>query len=161
VHAFNDAGLTIPAFTTNANASYTFMKQFADILPKDIYFPTPAFVAGPDTPGIAPKVKESIKKLYASMKTANIPIDFVGGNTWDPPSLIIDALRHLPPNPSYAQVRTWILEQRNWAGTNGNYDFSNGPGAQRGLTVKDTLIVKWDGPKQRWDAASRMGGMPL
>lgn len=160
VHAYNDAGMTIPAFTTNANLSLTFMKQFADFLPKDLYFPSPAFVAGPNVPGLQPKVRDSIKKLYSAMKTANIPVDFVGGNTWDPPALVIDALRHLPPNPSYAQLRTWILEQRNWAGAAGNYDFSEGPGAQRGLTVKDTLIVRWEAPKQQWFAVSKLGGLP-
>jgi branched-chain amino acid transport system substrate-binding protein len=161
VHAFNDAGLTVPAFTTNANLSFTFMKQFADFLPKNLYFPAPAFVAGPDAPGIPAKVRDAIKVLYAALKAADIPVDFVGGNCWDPPSLVIDGLRHLPPNASYAQLRTWILEQRNWAGVAGNYDFTNGPGAQRGLTVKDTLIVRWDAPKSKWDAVSKMGGLPL
>jgi len=161
VHAFNDAGLTVPAFTTNANLSFTFMKQFADFLPKNLYFPSPAFVAGPDAPGIPAKVRDSIKGMYAALKAADIPVDFVGGNTWDPPLLVVDGLRHLPPNANYAQLRTWILEQRNWAGVCGNYDFSNGPGAQRGLTVKDTLIVRWDATKQHWDAVSKMGGVPL
>jgi branched-chain amino acid transport system substrate-binding protein len=161
VHAYNDAGITAPAFTTNANLSFTFMKQFADFLPRNLYFPAPAFVAGPDAPGIPGKVRDQIKALYAALKAADVPVDFVGGNTWDPPALIIDGLRHLPPNANYAQLRTWILEQRNWAGVCGNYDFSNGPGAQRGLTVKDTLIVRWEPAKQHWDAVSKLGGLPL
>ena len=161
VHAFNDAGLNVPAFTTNANLSLTFMKQFADFLPKNLYFPAPAFVAGPDAPGIPPKVRDAIKTLYATLKAAGIPIDFVGGNCWDPPSLIVDGLRHLPPNASYEQLKTWILEQRNWPGVSGNYDFTSGAGAQRGLTVKDTLIVRWDAAKQHWDGVSKMGGQPL
>jgi branched-chain amino acid transport system substrate-binding protein len=161
VHAFNDAGLTVPAFTTNANLSFTFMKQFAEILPKNLYFPSPAFIAGPDVPGIPAKVRDSIQTMYTTLKAADVPIDFVGGNTWDPPLLVIDGLRHLPPNASYAQLRTWILEQRNWAGVCGSYDFTNGPGAQRGLTVKDTLIVRWDANKQHWDAVTKLGGLPL
>ncbi len=161
VHAYNDSGMTVPVFTTNANLSFTFMKQFADFLPKNLYFPAPAFVAGPDAPGIPAKVHDSIKVLYSALKGADVPVDFVGGNTWDPVALVVDGLRHLPPNASYAQLRTWILEQRNWAGVAGNYDFSNGPGAQRGLTVKDTLIVRWDPAKTRWDAVSKMGGLPL
>ena len=38
--------MTIPAFTTNANMSYSFMKQFSGYLPKDLYFPGLAYLAG-------------------------------------------------------------------------------------------------------------------
>ncbi len=36
--------MTVPAFTTNANMSFTFMKQFAGFLPKDLYFPGLAYL---------------------------------------------------------------------------------------------------------------------
>ena len=159
VHAYNDAGLTAPVFTTNANLSYTFMKQFADILPKDLYFPAPAFL-GPGAPGVQPRVRDAIKKFTDTMKSANIVVDFQSGNSWDPPALVIDGLRHLPAGATYAQLRDWILAQRNWAGVSGTYDFSQGPGSQRGLTVKDTMILKWDPSKQLFVSVSRLGGMP-
>jgi len=40
------------------------------------------------------------------------------------------------------------------------YDFANGPGAQRGLTVKDAMIVRWDAAKQQFEPVSRLGGLP-
>lgn len=157
VRGYADAGIGVPAFTTNANLSYTFMKQFANYLPKQLYFPAPPFLA-PFAPGLAPGVKVAIARFGGVMKAANIPIDFQTGVGWDPPALIVDGLRHLPPNASYAQLRNWILARRNWAGISGVYDFSDGPGAQRGLTVKDTLIVRWDAPDNTWLPVSKPGG---
>jgi branched-chain amino acid transport system substrate-binding protein len=157
--AYNDAGLTIPAFTTNANLTFTFMKQFADFLPKELYFPAPAFF-GPNTPGVPPRVRDAVHKFEDAMKPTGLPIDFGVGTVWDPPTLIVDGLRHLPAGATYAQLRDWILAQRDWAGIAGIYDFSNGPGAQRGLTVKDTMIVRWDAAKQLFVPASRLGGLP-
>jgi branched-chain amino acid transport system substrate-binding protein len=158
VHAYNDARLNVPVFTTNANMSFTFMKQFADILPKDLYFPGPAFLAGPDAPWLSKPMRAAIKKLYDTAKTANFPVDFQSGNSWDPPMILIDALRHLPANPSAAQVKAWILAQKNWVGVSGVYDFTDAGGVQRGLTVKDTLILRWDVNKQLFVPVSKFAG---
>ena len=38
-HAFADSGLDVPAFTTNGNATYAAMKQYAAFLPKELLFP--------------------------------------------------------------------------------------------------------------------------
>lgn len=160
VHAYNDAGLSMPVFTTNANLSYVFMKQFADFLPKELYFPSPPFLAGPTATFLSAKEQAAIKELYDVAKANNLAVDFQVGNTWDVPAIIVDALRHLPAGATYAQVRDWILAQHNWVGVSGTYDFAAGPGAQRGLTVKDTLIVRWDAGKTLFVPVSKLGGLP-
>jgi branched-chain amino acid transport system substrate-binding protein len=157
--AYTDAGLTIPAFTTNANLTYTFMKQFSQALPKDLYFPAPSFF-GPTAPGVPARVRDAVRRLDDAMKPTGLPVDFGVGNCWDPPMLIVDGLRKLPANATYVQLRDWILAQHDWAGASGMYDFANGPGAQRGLTVKDTMIVRWDAAKQQFEPVSRLGGLP-
>jgi branched-chain amino acid transport system substrate-binding protein len=157
---YNDAGLTIPAFTTNANLTFVFMKQFADFLPKELYFPAPAFM-GASAPGVPPRVKDAVRKFEDAVKPTGLPVDFAVGNAWDAAALIVDGLRHLPPNPTYAQLRDWILAQRGWAGISGVYDFSNGPGAQRGLTAKDAMILRWDPAKTQFVPVSRLGGLPV
>ena len=48
--------------------------------------------------------------------------------------IVVDALRHLAPNASAAQVRDYILQLKGYAGINGLYDFEAVP--QRGLGVK-------------------------
>jgi len=81
-HAYIDAGLTIPAFTTNANMSFTFMKQFAGFLPKDLYFPV-----SPISPANS---KEAMPRARADQahvrcdEAAGTPVDFQAGIPWDP-----------------------------------------------------------------------------
>ena len=44
------------------------------------------------------------------------------------------------------------------AGANGFYDFR--VGNQRGLTIKDCIVVSWDPRAQAWQPVSGPGGLP-
>ena len=158
-HAYTDAGMTIPAFTTNANMSLTFMKQFAGFLPKDLYFPGLAYLAGPNPKEAAPQARAAIKRMYDAMKAAGLTVDFQGGIPWDPAQIVIDAYRKLGTGATYDQIRQYILGLKGYAGISGVYDFSDrGAGVQRGLTQKDVLVMRWDESKAAWIPASKMGG---
>src|SRR5665213_2200822 len=158
-HAYTDAGMTIPAFTTNANMSYAFMKQFAGFLPKDLYFPGLAYLAGPN-PSVAPaRSRPAIKRLYDAMHAANATVEFSAGISWDPAQIVIDAYRKLGTAASADQIRQYILGLKDYAGISGVYDFSDrGAGVQRGLSAKDVLIMRWDEGKTAWIPSSTMGG---
>jgi hypothetical protein len=137
--------------------SYTFMKQFAGYLPKDLYFPGLAYLAGPAPAEASPKARAAIKRFYDAMKAANATVEFSSGVAWDPAAIIVDAYRKLGTSATYDQIRTWILSQTDYAGISGVYDFTDkGAGAQRGLTQKDVLIMRWDDTK--WTPSSKMGG---
>ena len=156
-HGYTDAGLTIPGFTTNANMSYTFMKQFSGYLPKDLYFPGLAYLAGPAPSEASPKARVAIKRFYDAMKAAGAVVEFSSGVAWDPAAIIVDAYRKLGTGATFDQIRTWILSQTDYAGISGTYDFTDkGAGAQRGLTQKDVLIMRWD--ETKWTPSSKMGG---
>jgi branched-chain amino acid transport system substrate-binding protein len=158
-HAYTDAGLTIPAFTTNANMSYAFMKQFAGFLPKDLYFPGLAYLAGPAPAEASPKARVAIKRFYDAMKAANATVEFSSGVAWDPAAIVVDAYRKLGTGATYDQIRNYILSQTDYAGISGVYDFTDkGAGTQRGLSQKDVLIMRWDDTKPGWTASSKMGG---
>jgi branched-chain amino acid transport system substrate-binding protein len=158
-HAYTDAGMTIPAFTTNANMSLTFMKQFSGFLPKDLYFPGLAYLAGPNPKEAAPQARAAIKRMYDAMKAAGVNVDFQAGIPWDPAQIVIDAYRKLGTTATYDQIRQYILGLKGYAGISGVYDFSDrGAGVQRGLTAKDVLIMRWDEGKAGWTPASKMGG---
>jgi branched-chain amino acid transport system substrate-binding protein len=158
-HAYTDAGMTIPAFTTNANMSLTFMKQFAGFLPKDLYFPGLAYLAGPNPKEAVPQARVAIKRMYDAMKAAGANVDFQAGIPWDPAQIVVDAYRKLGTSATYDQIRGFILGLRDYAGISGVYDFSDrGAGVQRGLTQKDVLVMRWDEGKAAWTAASKMGG---
>ena len=93
------------------------------------------------------------------MKVTGTPVDFQAGVGWDPAQIVIDAYRKLGPSATYDQIRQWILSQTDYAGISGVYDFSDkGAGAQRGLSSKDVLIMKWDETKPAFVPASKMGG---
>jgi branched-chain amino acid transport system substrate-binding protein len=158
-HAYTDAGLTIPAFTTNGNMSFTFMKQFNGFLPKNLYFPGLAYLAGANPKEAMASTRAPIKRMYDAMKAAGAPVDFQAGVPWDPAQIVVDAYRKLGPTATYEQIRNWILSQKDYAGISGVYDFTDkGAGAQRGLSSKDVLIMKWDDTKPAFMAASKMGG---
>jgi branched-chain amino acid transport system substrate-binding protein len=158
-HAYTDAGMTIPAFTTNGNMSFTFMKQFNGFLPKNLYFPGLAYLAGSNPKEAVPSTRAPIKRMYDAMKAAGQPVDFQAGVPWDPAQIIVDAYRKLGTSATFEQIRQWILSQNNYAGISGVYDFTDkGAGAQRGLSSKDVLIMKWDETKPAFNAASKMGG---
>jgi len=158
-HAYTDAGLTIPAFTTNANMSITFMKQFAGFLPKDLYFPGLAYLAGPNPKEALPQARVAIKRMYDAMKAAGANVDFQAGIPWDPAQIVVDAYRKLGPAATYDQIRDFILSLKGYAGISGVYDFSDrGAGVQRGLTQKDVLVMRWEADKAGWIPVSKMGG---
>jgi len=158
-HAYTDAGLTIPAFTTNANMSYAFMKQFAGFLPKELYFPGLAYLAGPAPAEASPKARIAIKRFYDAMKAANATVEFSSGVAWDPAAIVVDAYRKLGTAATEDQIRNYILGLTDYAGISGVYDFTDkGPGTQRGLSQKDVLIMRWDGDKNAWIPSSKMGG---
>lgn len=158
-HAYTDAGMTVPAFTTNGNMSFTFMKQFNGFLPKNLYFPGLAYLAGANPKEAIASTRAPIKRMYEAMKAAGAPVDFQAGVPWDPAQIVVDAYRKLGPAATFEQIRGWILSQNNYAGISGVYDFTDkGAGAQRGLSSKDVLIMKWDDTKPAFIPASKMGG---
>ena len=72
--------------------------------------------------------------------------------------IVIDALRHLDPNPSAAQVRDYIARLKGFAGINGLYDFPKIP--QRGLDIDDVVVTLWSPTRQTWETRQRTDGNP-
>lgn len=70
--------------------------------------------------------------------------------------IVIDALRKLGPNASGADLQAYIEKLTNYVGITGTYDFANGD--QRGLTVDDLLIMRWDNDRSDFVAVSKLGG---
>ncbi len=153
LRAIQDSGADIPIMTTNANMIYRQMKQFGAVLPKELYFPGPAFVVGEAlTPGVRAMQHAFLDAVHQSGGVA----DYEGGEAWDPGRLVIDALRQVGPDATSDQIRQYILSLHNWTGIGGIYDFTNG--TQRGLSERDVVVMRWDTAKDWWTAASGPGG---
>jgi branched-chain amino acid transport system substrate-binding protein len=153
------AGLDLPFGTTNGNMTYAQMTQYKDFLPKELYIPTSAYPAHAGLFALDPKVEEQQQRFYATFKEANLKLDNMSVLAWDPGNLIIDALRKVGAKASAQQVRDHIANQTSYAGVNGVYDFKAVP--QRGLTVKNAVVTRWDAAADTWIVVSGLTGAPL
>jgi branched-chain amino acid transport system substrate-binding protein len=156
LRALQDSGTDIPVVTTNGNMIYHQIKQYAQMLPKNLYFPGPGYIVA-----AAVTAKERAMQreyLDAIRQTGGTP-DYESGEGWDPALLVIDALRHIGPDASADQIRQYLLALNGETGISGIYDFTSGN--QRGLGAKDVVVMRWDATKDWWTAASRPGGALL
>lgn len=152
-----DTGLDVPVETTNANLTYAQMKAYASFMPKDLLFAAPPAVA-PDQLPNGP-VKRKVMEFIDAFKSTGTRPDIGQALAWDPTFLVIDAYKKLGLNATAAQIRDYLANLRGWVGINGAYDFRAVP--QRGVGVKNVVIVRWDPAKETWVGVSKLGGAPL
>ncbi len=155
--AMKDVGLDVPVVGANGNQTYAAMAQWATILPSRYYqyaLKWPAY----RTMGAGP-VKSAIENVYAAFAAAGAKPDLGASLTWDPAMLVIGALRTLPPGASAQQIRDHLLQTAGWAGMNGFYDFRIGN--QRGLGIKDCIVVRWDPKAGTWLPVTGSAGAPV
>jgi branched-chain amino acid transport system substrate-binding protein len=117
------AGIVLPVGTTGGNMNYAQMKLLADVLPKEFYFPSAEWPVGND-PRIAldPAVIAKQKEYYAAFAASGLKPDEGSVLGWDPATILVDALRALPPGANATQLRDYVLHQSKQAGVNGMYD---------------------------------------
>lgn len=156
VRAAHDGGLNIPICTNGANMTTVQIQQLAGYLPDTLEFASyPSWVPGSTVPK---NVGEQQAKLYAAFKAAGIHLDGGYASVWDLTTMTIDALRHLPANPTSEQVRAYLNTLHGWAGANGVYDFRDPLLAQRGIGRNGYIIDRFDPEKSDFVPASLPGG---
>lgn len=156
-HGLADAGLDLPVITGNGNASQAFMKQYAAILPKQLYVESTRCLAPSSVTGKAEK--DAYDDYVSAMKARGVAVDCLQSLAWDPALILTSALRHLGTNATAEQVRAYVANLTNFAGVNGTYDFKRVP--QRGLDDRAVVIIRWDESKGTWVPVSKPGGAPL
>jgi branched-chain amino acid transport system substrate-binding protein len=160
LHAIQDAGLDrLPVLTTNANSNRAEMKQFAQIIPKELYFPDQISDIAPDQ--IAdPVTRRAVQTYITAMAAVGITkTDESYEANWDAASIVIDAFRKLGADASAGAIRDYIGNLKGFTGIKGPYDFRAYP--QRGLSQNAVILVRWDPAKDAWIAMSKLGGSPL
>jgi len=153
------AGLDVPVATTDGNMTYAQMKQYAAFLPKELYFPSAAWVAQEASVPMPAEVRKAQQAFYSAYRAEGAAPDAAANHGWAPAMVVIDALRNLDANPSATQVRDYIARQTNYPGINGIYNFVDVP--QRGLSVQNALVTRWDAGRQAWATVSELTGIPL
>ncbi len=153
------AGLNVPFGTTNGNQTYAQMRQYKAFLPKELYVPTSVFLPHEGMFKLDPGVEAQQGKFYAAYKAANLKPDNMAALAWDPANIVVGALRAVGTNATAAQIKKYVASQTSYPGINGLYDFKSAP--QRGLTVKNALVSRWDPAADTWTVVSQPTGTPL
>jgi len=154
-----EADLNVPVGTTNGNQTYAQMTQYKDFLPKDLYIPTSVFLPHQGMFQLDAEVEEAQRKFYAAFAAANLKPDAMSALAWDPAGIVVKALRKVGANATAAQVKEYVASQTSYPGINGVYDFKSVP--QRGLTVKNALVTRWDPAAGTWLVVSEPTGTLL
>jgi branched-chain amino acid transport system substrate-binding protein len=152
--ALKDAGLDIPVGAGSGNQTYAEMHEFASFMPRQYYqysqlWPEYRRLRGGP-------IKEAMATMYAALAAEGLRPDLGASASWDPALIVVGALRALGPDATAQQMRDYILAIRDYAGANGFYDFR--VGNQRGLTIKDCIVVRWDAAADLWQPVSGPAG---
>jgi branched-chain amino acid transport system substrate-binding protein len=153
------AGLDIPVATTDGNMTRAQMGQYADFLPKQLYFPAGSWVAHGSQAQIDPAVKVVQDQFYDAYKATGSPPDAAATHGWGPGMMVFGALRKLGPTVTAVQLRDYLTHLKGEPGINGMYDFAAEP--QRGLSVNNAVVARWDADKKDWVTVSQPAGTPL
>jgi branched-chain amino acid transport system substrate-binding protein len=152
-----ESGLDLPILTTNGNLTYAQMTQYAQILPRELYFPGFACVVPDEVTDKA--VRAAVGTYVKELVAEGVRPEYMPSTSYDPALIVVAALRKLGPDATAAQLRDYIANLHGFAGATGPYDFRATP--QRGLGQNAVLVVRWDKGKGTWLAMSKPGGTPL
>jgi branched-chain amino acid transport system substrate-binding protein len=150
----NDIGLNMPIGVANGNMIIPQLVSYKAFLPPELYFPGFLSIV-PHSVGPGP-IDEAQKPFFAAFKQGGIVPDAANQNAWDPPMLIVSALRKLGTNVSARELRDYLLQLHGFVGINGIYDFRDG--LQRGVGLNALVVDRWDRDKEAFTPVSRPGG---
>jgi branched-chain amino acid transport system substrate-binding protein len=104
----------------------------------------------------SPRVAAAQRAWVDAIKAVGMTPDLQSGLSWDPALIVVDALRHVGPNPTPDAIRSYIEGLHDFAGISGMYDFR--AGNQRGIGVDDVVMIRFNPSDSAWIAASKPGG---
>jgi branched-chain amino acid transport system substrate-binding protein len=147
---------------TAGNEVFQQLEQYKDFLPKHLIMASALFPPHDGLVTLDPRVEKLQHEMYAILAKHGMKADNNTADTWDAALITLSGLRALGPDAKPEQLRRWILSQKDFAGVNGLYDFTQYP--DRGLAHDTSVLVTYDpagpdGPRWRW--VSKIGGDPL
>jgi branched-chain amino acid transport system substrate-binding protein len=156
-HGAQNVGLNLPTVTSPGNLTAAFFKQYASLLPTNLYFAAVPYYASnaPSTPA----TKTALATLTKALAAAGTRPDMLQISAWDPAMLLVDALRRLGADAAAPKLRAYLVNLRGWTGADGPYDFRTNP--QRGVGENNVVMVRWDAQRGVGVGVSRLGGAPL
>ena len=99
------------------------------------------------------------REFFAAFAAAGVKPDEGSLLGWEPATLVVDALRAIAAGRDGVQLRDYLTQLSGAAGVNGIYDFAKTP--QRGLSLDNVIVTRWNPNAARWDAVAGPTGIPL
>ncbi len=152
------AGLDVPTATTDGNMTYAQMKNYHDFLPKQLYIAS-ALWAGYGYEKLDPALEKPIKAFYDEYAAIGQKPDLPASIGWNGGLIVVQGLRKAGTKATAVQLRDAIASLKGVPSVDGMLDFSASP--QRGLSLTDVVVTRWDPAKNTWVAVSKPGGEPL
>jgi branched-chain amino acid transport system substrate-binding protein len=152
-------GMTAPVATSWGNMTFTQLKNWGEIVPSELLFPTTSWAGEANSGGVDPKVNQALKDLHTAFAAAGAKPDAGAAVAWDPILIAVRVLRGLGAAATADQVRASLQQFKDFAGINGLYDFARYP--QRGLGEQNAVITRWAPKQQGWEIVSKTSGVPL
>jgi len=157
LHALQNTGYNVPVLTSWGNLLYSAMNQFGSFAPPaGLYFTAPRFLAANLLHGAD---RAAVDTFINALNDVHERPDAVLATEWDVGVVVVDALRHVGPNPTADQVRRYIEGIHGLPGAAASFDFRDG--SQRGVTAAMVIIASWDPVAKTFIAVSEPGGKPL
>jgi branched-chain amino acid transport system substrate-binding protein len=153
------AGYEVPVGVGSGNVLYSFMRQYAAVLPKELYFSIDVGSARGEGLRLDRAVTAAKKKYVDAFQSIGLWPDTGSGTMWDATMIVVDALRRVGTDASPATIRDAIAHLRNYSGVYGTYDFVAVP--QRGIDPKKAVMVRWNAAQSSFEAVSQAGGGEL
>jgi branched-chain amino acid transport system substrate-binding protein len=157
LRSLKDGGVDVPFITNFGNLLHAQLDQYTTIVPRELYFTAPRFVAR-DVSRAGP-VRDAQLQFYGAFNAQGIDPDVGHNLAWDATRVVIEALRHTGTNATPKQVLDYIEALHGFAGTDGIFDYRDGN--QRGVGQTGLVISRWNAAKKTWTTVSQIGGKPL
>lgn len=158
LRGLSDAGLLdIPVLISPGNATYAQMEQYAQFLPKQLYFTLPSSVLPDHVTDSATRL--AIAHMHEAFAPLGVRADISAAAAWDSSLIAVSGLQKLGLTTSADDLRAYVSNLKGFTGTAGRYDFQKIP--QRGIGEESEYIGRWDAAKDTWISVSKAGGAPL
>src|SRR5258708_28847079 len=95
-----EAGLDVPAATTDGNMTFAQMTNYAEFLPKQLYFPAGEWPPHEGAPKLDPATERAQQEFYAEFKSAGVEPHGPAPLALGPATLVTQALREPGPDAS-------------------------------------------------------------
>lgn len=154
--AISDAGWQIPVATTDGNATFAQMDQYAAFLPKELYIPSSIWVGTGKGEVLPPGPQEARDELRKAFKPTGNEPDSASTRSWDPALILMSVLQELGPDATAEQLRAKLVTLTGFNAVNGTYDFVKNP--QRGLDESNVVVTRWDVATHFWQPVSLTHG---